>query len=180
MMGKRRLSGWRAFLLLAIGCHFSIFVFAQTEINPYNEVVSTLGVRFIPPEGWQEVEAPHESEDGLGIFLTHPQQKAVISIVWNKRLGTDQDSFHSALIEYRDTVKNTAKLISEEETTFSRVPCYVFVVELNLTTGKKRVKDYVFFKNGKAYTLTYTAPIEEFNNHLPIFEKMLETFEVVS
>lgn len=140
--------------------------------------MSILGVRFTFPKWWKEVKAPYESENGIGIFLTHPQQKAVISIVWNKRLGTDQDSFHSALIGYRNTVKNTAKLISEEKISFVEVPCHVFIIEVETET-KKRIKDYVFFKNDKVYNVTYTASIEEFNNHLPVFEEMLRTFEVV-
>ncbi len=185
MMGKRRLNGWRVFLLLAIGCYFSISVFAQTEIdnfNNYSDVMATLGVRFIPPYGWRETKAEFTNEDGMGIFLVPAQGRAVINIIWNKRFGSDEKSFLSGLDEYRKFSRtySASKIISEEEIILFDVPCYVFVIELNLTTGKKKIKDYVFFKNGKAYNVTYTAPIEEFNAYLPIFEEMLNTFELVN
>lgn len=162
-----------------MGCFFCVPVFAQIDTsagNNYNDELSALGVVLIPPAGWKKRDAPCSADDGVGIFLAQPQNKAMISIVWNKRLGTDEESFHSALISYKETIKNIEKLISEKEISFSGSRCYVLDIEIG---GKNKSRDYIFFKNDKAYNLTYTASAEEFNNYLSVFEEMLRGFKML-
>jgi len=137
----------------------------------FDKELLNFGIRFIPPMGWQKVKLP---DTPSAIYYTQADKKANICIALPRK--ANEASFNLSLA----MLKIAKKPISEEEITFSGVPCYIFVIEqINKAGMKVKTKDYQFFKNGKVYSIGYSSDDSGFYYYLPEFEKALDTFELL-
>lgn len=168
-----------AVLFITTFCMFNGNIYCQSNSEKCSEKMLAMGIKFFPPEEWKEINVATSTQDGIAIFFTDPHGKAIINVVWNKRFGSNEASFNSALEEYRNFIKNFTQLLSEEKGFVSRTPCYIFTLKVVTQEETKQIKDYIISKNGKTYNLTYTASVEEFNNYLPIFEEMVSSFGIL-
>ena len=140
--------------------------------NPlsYDNDLLNLGIRFNPPSGWIK----KISHDGLeGIQYIQPQNKASIVI------SVSRSSNYLAFLSFLEIMRIQDKPASEEKIDFLGGPCHIFIYEKAISKSKTfRVKNYIFFKDGKIFTIAYMALLLEFNNYLSDFEFCLRTFEI--
>ena len=151
-------------------CFFVIFfiLFCNTAKSQDEELLK-VGIKFVPPVNWTKQEKHVVDKDIVtdATFYFSPDKNAYISLMHS------QISF--AMFE------DSMKIWSEqrkppEKINFLNVPCYIFSFEMD--GGKRKTKQYNFFKNNQSYMIAFTANESEYNDYLPEFEKALVSFNL--
>ena len=150
--------------------------FAKSTINTYENKLLELGISIAPPNDWERTwhKEQIEKTDFYGYQFMHfsPKGDAYILLTCSE---IPRAMFEESIQDW------TKKTHSPEKVDFLNVPCYVFnfTAPLSLENNiKAKVKMYSFYKNEKAYEITFAANEQAHDYYLPVFEKTLQSFKL--
>ncbi|QLE59332.1 serine/threonine-protein kinase [Nostoc sp. TCL26-01] len=169
-------------IALIIPLSLLIFQAIAPKDNFLNYENSSKGIKLRYPQNWQRQDIENVFTQELVTFLSPKENDAD---KFTEKLTVNVGDFAGTLDESKDLfikeIKNTltdANVISTTTATMANKQAYQLVY-----TGKNgdvSVKNLQIWtlKNDKAYVITYTANVEDYDKFLPIAEKMIQSLEI--
>ena len=151
-----------------------------TSVSTYDN--DSWGIKIQYPHNWerQDIENPITTE--VVIFSSPRQNK---QDKFKEKLTVSIQAFSGTLEDsqklFRNNIKNNlpgAEILKSDITTLAYQPANTLVFTGD--DGEKRLKNLLVWtlKDNKAYIITYTATIDEYDNFLQKANKMIKSFEI--
>lgn len=173
------------FAVISVVIASSIVLFSQFKSNQINLLSyenSNYGVKIQYPESWVRQDLQNVLTKELVTFLSPEQtdtdkfqEKLTISV--EDVPSTLDESKNSFIQEIRKNVPNV-KILNADETTLANKRANQLVF-----TGKDGERNFKNLQvwtlsNDKAYIITYTATIEDYDKFLPAAKQMIKSFKI--
>jgi eukaryotic-like serine/threonine-protein kinase len=152
---------------------------AKAQINetifvPYSN--PTFGIRIQYPGDWGRLDLSFLQNDSADINF-YPLDDPSGSLGVRIQVDSPLRSQNMTLDEYTSMKINSIEdqIIESSSTTLANLPAHVTVI------GNSVLKTMQVWalKGDRVFTITYQAEEEDFQNDLPIAEKMIESFEII-
>ncbi len=144
--------------------------------NDYDEDLLKEGILFPVFAGLEKEKGQDFYAEGAVntySFILH--RKAVISLL--SPMPCSVQDFEDTRESLRE--QQTMQVLADEKINFLGEPCYVLTfLQHSADEIPWKHKNYFFYKNGKAYSITFSAAEEDFNKYAPEFEGILSGFGV--
>ncbi len=141
------------------------------------------GVTFQYPPDW-ELE---ENYLGAFAFLVSPQDNAEDHLTENINLVREPldiplssagiNDYMNEVFEELKVLKNSFNVVSDTESQIHGFKTREVEYTANIKEKPMRFKQVIVFKSDEIYILTFTAGSETFQEHLPLFEDVLESLD---
>ncbi|WP_341530596.1 protein kinase [Nostoc sp. UHCC 0302] len=142
---------------------------------------SNNGIKIKYPEGWERQDIPNPVTQELVTFLSPKQSDAD---KFRDKLTISTETLSSTLDESRDLfiqeIKNSlpeAKIVNTSETTMANKRANKLVFTGKDGENNLKTLQVWTLKNDKAYVITYTAAIDDYDKFVQTAEKMIQSFE---
>ena len=150
----------------------------QKNLSPerdYNKDLQSWGIRFSPPEGW--ILNPDSKENSL-MFVDVPgadKENAIISIS-PAVFSPSPNAFKISLA----MMESSMKLTSDGTKTIGNIEYNILDRNIPFINGRiMKQRMYIFFKDKRVFKIFCGAYEDSFDKYLPIFEKSINTYEVI-
>ncbi|MBD2595289.1 serine/threonine protein kinase [Nostoc spongiaeforme FACHB-130] len=158
-----------------------LIVLSQIKINRTKFLnYAAHGVKINYPDNWAVQETPNAVTQDIVTFLSPKQSD---SDQFQELVTIRVEALSSTLDESKDLfireVKNTvddAQIESSSEITLANQRANQLVFTGKIDNGRLKSLQVWTLQNDNAYIITYTATVDEYNNFLPIAEKMIQSF----
>jgi serine/threonine-protein kinase len=146
---------------------------------------SSFGLKFQSPSSWSKVEL--SSPPLIDIKFVSPSNTSdrfptTIDIAIEKNLGniTSLDQYARVADEALNTTFSGFNINTSSPTSLAGLPAIERVFDYKLTIPEVFLKARQIFviHNNMAYVITYTSEATKYSNHLPIFEKIVDSFQI--
>ncbi len=144
---------------------------------------SNYGIKIKYPQNWQRQDIENAITSEVVAFLSPKDNHADN---FQEHLSISVEDFSGTLAEYSDEFKNEiqnnftqAKILNESTTTLANKPALKLV--FTTKNQKNRLKNLQVWtlKDDRAYVITYTGTIDDYDKFVETAEKMINSFQIV-
>ncbi len=143
---------------------------------------SRLGVSFVPPRGWKQVE----DEEHEATFIA-PEEVGYRSLISLKVVelevaepaGKMADELSDKYITALQQRFTHFKLIGETDTKVNGHWCHRLTFRAQEDEHHMQMTNVLFIKGKKAYSFLYMSKPNTYNNHIKSFDKMIKTVNFI-
>ncbi|MBU7581318.1 MAG: serine/threonine protein kinase [Nostoc sp. TH1S01] len=176
---KRVVIGLGITAVFAVG----LLVLSQIKINKTNFLNYTAhGVKINYPDNWAVQETPNAVTQEIVTFLSpkqgnQDQFQELITIRVEPLSSTLDESKDLFIKEVKNTIDD-AQIENSSETTLANKRAKQLVFTGKSDNDRLKSLQVWTLQNDNAYIITYTATVDEYNQLLPIAEKMIQSFVI--
>lgn len=143
---------------------------------------SRLGVSFIPPRGWKQIE--DEQHEATFIAPEEVGHRSIISLKVVEleeaepegKMADELSDKYMAALQQRFT---HFKLIGETDTKVNGYWCHRLTFRAQEEEYHMQMTNILFIKGKKAYSFLYMSKPDTYNNHIKEFDKMIKTVNFI-
>jgi len=146
-------------------------------------------IKFSVPEGWLLQQPEKIDENTPDIVATGPKIGKINPVISMTVNNTNGKTIEQLIIEKNIALKpaienDSLKIISTENSSVFKHESYEITAIGYFVSNDKTIdvkfKELLIFGDEKYYALTYCNDVDFFDEQLPIFEKSIDTFEILT
>jgi len=135
------------------------------------------GFSIEPPSGWI-VDESGLTEPVVVLFIPGEEISANINIIVEIAPGVTLDEYVSISKQNFPSLLTNYQIVSEKSRVIGGQDAYEIVITHTYGGVDLKAKAVCLLKDGKAYTITFTALLDNYDEYLPTFEASVDTFKI--
>ncbi len=145
-------------------------------------------ISFSVPEGWALQEPPKTMSGSPDIVAVGPRTGIMNPNISLTIQSTDEKTFDEIISEKNDSLEETIEsgnleILSQEKTTINGQEVFITNAQgiffSDTTELNVQFREIIFYGDEKYYIIAYANGLDDFISQLPIFEKTINSFEIL-